>query len=83
MENFDAKSKTTLDGQRGHTKAKPPQISLNEPGRLRVTNLLALFGVSHSTLYARIQAGVYPKPDGQDGRFPFWKTSTIKQFLEG
>ena len=71
------------EGQRGHTKAKAPAISLHEPGRLRVANLLALLGVSHSTLYERIRLGAYPQPDGHDGRFPFWKTSTIKKFIEG
>lgn len=69
-------------GQRGHTKAKPPSISLNEPGRLRVCNLLALFGVSHSTLYTRLKAGDYPPPDGYDRKSPYWKTSTVKKLLE-
>ena len=68
--------------QRGHTSAKAPAISLDQPGRLRVANLLALFGISHSTLYAGLKTSRYPKADGKDGRFPFWKTATIKGFLD-
>ena len=81
MQNLEPKPLDAVSGQRGHTKAKRPSISLHEPGRLRVAHLLALLGVSHSTLYQRMGAGNYPKPDGYDGKFPFWKTSTIKQFL--
>lgn len=74
--------------QRGHTRPRPPVVSLDEPGWLRVGNLLWLFGVSHSTLYAGIKpkAGQtstrYPRPDGYDGGSPYWKTSTIRAFLE-
>ena len=81
MQNLEPKPLDAASGQRGHTKAKPPLISLHEPGRLRVAHLLALLGVSHSTLYQRMDAGSYPKPDGYDGKFPFWKTSTIKRFI--
>jgi predicted DNA-binding transcriptional regulator AlpA len=81
MQNLESKALDVSNGQRGHTKPKRPAISLHEPGRLRVANLMALLGVSHSTLYQRIRTGDYPKPDGYDGKFPFWKTSTIKQFI--
>jgi hypothetical protein len=66
----------------GHTRPRQPIISLDQPGRLRVAHLLAILGVSHSTLYAGIRSGRYPKCDGRDGAFPFWRTSTIKAFLE-
>lgn len=66
----------------GHTKAKAPTIKLSEPGRLRVSNIMALLGISHSTLYAGIKTGRYPKSDGRDGKFPYWNTSTIMKFLE-
>ena len=66
----------------GHTRPRQPEISLDQPGRLRVANLLAIFNVSHSTLYAGVKRGRYPSPDGWDGNFPFWKTSTIKKFLD-
>lgn len=67
---------------RGHTRPRQPTIGLDQMGRLRVANLLAIFNVSHSTLYAGFKSGRYPPPDGQDGSFPFWMTSTIKTFLE-
>lgn len=66
----------------GHTKAQPPIINLDQPGRLRVAHVMALLGVSHSTLYAGISSGRYPPPDGRDGKLPFWKTATVKAFLE-
>ena len=68
--------------QRGHTTPKAPLISLNQPGRLRVANLLAILGVSHTTFYARLAEHAYPQPDGYDGKFPYWKTSSIAVFLE-
>lgn len=58
------------------TRAKPPQIDLSQPGRLSVGNMLALFNVSAATFYAGLNSGRYPKPDGYDGRRPFWKTAT-------
>ncbi len=70
------------NGQRGHTRAVAPVISLHQPGRLRIANIMALCGISHSTLYQRLRDQIYPKPDGFDGRIPFWKTTTIKEFLE-
>lgn len=74
-----SKKKTT--GQQ--TKPKPPEISLNQPGRLRVAHLLSLFSVSRTTLYNGISSGRYPEPDGKDGRMPYWNTETIRRWLEG
>ena len=68
--------------QRGHTAPKAPMISLDQPGRLRVANLLAIFGISHTTLYEGFKTGRYPRPDGRDRTFPYWKTATIKTFLD-
>ena len=68
--------------QRGHTAPKAPIISLDGPGHLRVANLLALFNVSHATFYAGLKTGRYPQPDGRDGKFPWWWTSTIKARLD-
>ena len=67
----------------GHTKPKAPVISLEQEGRLRVCNLLALFGVSHATLYSGLKSKRYPKPDGYDGKIPYWNTLTIRQYLQG
>lgn len=77
----DAKASVFKSAKNGHTKAKPPIIDINQPGRLRVANLIALLCISHSTLYAGMKSGRYPKPDGRDGSMPFWKTETIKSLL--
>jgi len=72
-------------------KAKAPVISLDQPGRLRMANLMAVFNCSHTTIYQRIKTGEFPKPDGYDwpsrpvgkqGR-PYWNTATIRGRLEG
>ena len=68
--------------QKGHTRPQAPFIDISQPGRLRVSNLLCLLGVSHSTLYAGLKTGRYPKPDGYDGKMPFWRTETIRTFLQ-
>lgn len=62
---------------------KAPGMSLDQPGRLWFANLMHLFGVSHQTVYSRIRSGDYPKEDGMDGNRRFWKTSTIRKYLEG
>lgn len=51
-------------------KVKPqaPEISLSQPGRLRVANMLSLFGISRTTLYDGMNSGRYPEADGKDGR---------------
>jgi predicted DNA-binding transcriptional regulator AlpA len=58
---------TTSKKQRGHVMPRMPIIDLNQPGRLRTCHAQALCGISHSTLYARMNAGAFPKPDGKDG----------------
>ena len=65
-------------------KVKPqaPEISLSQPGRLRVANMLSLFGISRSTLYAGVISGRYPEADGKDGRIPYWNTATVRRWLE-
>ncbi|UYR06189.1 hypothetical protein NQS38_14960 [Ralstonia pseudosolanacearum] len=65
----------------GRIQACAPNISLDQPGRLRVANVMALLGVSHATLYKGMKAGRYPLPDGHDGARPYWKTATIRAFL--
>lgn len=70
----------------GHTKPKDPQMSLEQPGRLRVAHCQWLLGrISHSAFYARLHHPIpeyrFPKPDGHDPR-PYWKTETIKKLLD-
>lgn len=64
------------------TKPQAPEISLSQPGRLRVANLMSLFGISRTTLYAGVNSGRYPGPDGKDGRIPYWNTETIRKYLD-
>lgn len=84
-EKIRLSSKVNIETKRkksGHTRARRPEISLEEPGRLRVAHLLALLGISHSTLYAGLKSGRYPPFDGRDGGIPYWRTSTVRTFLE-
>lgn len=64
-----------------HVQPKPVLINLDQPGRLRTAHVLALCGISDSTLYARIQTGGFPPPDGKDGGRNYWNTSTIRAYL--
>lgn len=68
--------------QKGHVLPRAPIISLMQPGRLQTAHVLALCSISHSTLYVRQAQGLFPKPDGKDGSKNFWKTETIREFLE-
>lgn len=65
-----------------HVKPRSPVIDLNGPGRLRTAHVLALCGISHSTLYTRLKAGSFPQPDGKDGGLNYWNTLTIRQYLQ-
>ena len=66
----------------GHTKPKPPPMSLDGPGRIRVAHFMALLGgISHSAFYSRLQQERVPKPDGRDPR-PYWNTETVREFLK-
>lgn len=67
----------------GHTRPQPPRCSLDfDDARLRVSNLLSLLGVSHSTFYKGLKTGRYPSPDGKDGEMPYWRAKTVREFLE-
>jgi hypothetical protein len=84
-EKIRLSSKVKIETKRkksGHTRARRPEISLEQAGRLRVAHVLALLGISHSTLYAGLKSGRYPPFDGRDGSIPFWRTSTVRTFLE-
>lgn len=60
---------------------RTPEIDLDGPGWLRSANILALFSMSHSTLYDRLKKGTFPQPDGRDGGRNYWRTETIRQLL--
>lgn len=55
-------------------------MPLDQPGRLRLGNLMYLFQCSRQTIYAYIEQKKIPKPDGKDGR-PYWLTSSIRPYF--
>lgn len=57
-------------------------ISLDEQGRLRCQHMVVLFANSRSAFYARLRKGLVPRPDGYEGRHPYWKTATVRKALE-
>ncbi len=66
----------------GHTSPKQPVIDLDQQGRLRVANLLAILNVSHSTFYAGVKSGRYPPADNYDGKIPWWSTTTVRPLVK-
>ena len=66
----------------GHSKVLTPPAELSDLTRLRVGHLMKLFALSHSSVYKRVQSGQIPRPDGYDNRRPYWRTSTVRPFLE-
>ncbi|KIG09825.1 hypothetical protein BurMR1_3062 [Burkholderia sp. MR1] len=65
----------------GDARPRPVSLDLDQPGRLRVGHLLTLLSVSSKTFYVRKAAGLYPAPDGYEGRSPYWNTKTVRDFL--
>ena len=68
--------------KRGHARPLAVTVDLHQPARLRAGHLMNLFAVSHASLYKRLRDGRLPKPDGYDGRRPFWNSATILALLE-
>jgi hypothetical protein len=66
-----------------HTKPRALTISLDQPGRLRLSDVLGLFGIKAATYYEGRRYKRYPMPDGKDGRRPYWNTETIRNILSG
>ncbi len=68
--------------RRKHTSRRLPlQLSLDQPGRVRVGHMLELLSTSHATFYRKMKQGIYPKPDGHDGKRPYWRTDTVRDLL--
>jgi predicted DNA-binding transcriptional regulator AlpA len=65
----------------GQCKTLPIPASLDGLARLRLGHVMALLQISQSTAYCRLRAGKIPPPDGRDGRRPYWRTETLRQFL--
>ena len=66
----------------GHTKLKVPTISLDGPGRLSTANVMRILGASFDSLCLGMRQNWYPKPDGYDGKSPYWHTSSIKAYVQ-
>lgn len=67
---------------KGHARKLDIQgLDLNTPQRLLVGHVLALMKTSHSTLNRWIESGDFPKPDGKQGRRPFWLSSTVRPLV--
>lgn len=65
----------------GHTRVKAPIIPVDMPGRYTTGNVLAVTGWSHSTLYNRIKAGKFPKPQKDGPSMNYWDTETVRNAL--
>lgn len=78
----DAPTKRQVRHQ--HGGAKPlsvVHISLGQPGILRVGHLLTLLSLNSTKFYKRLNAGLIPKPSGNDGR-PYWTTEVVRKLLD-
>lgn len=67
-----------------HGGAKPlsvVNISLSQPGILRVGHLLTFLTISSTELYKRRKTGLIPPPSGNDGR-PYWTTEVVRKLLD-
>lgn len=66
--------------QKGHSSVlKTPD--LNTPGLLFKGHLLGILNVSDTTLKTHIKRTLVPPPDGHLGKRPFWRKSTILNFI--
>ena len=66
--------------KQGHVEPEPLEISLDQPGRVRIKHWLAFLGIRHPTFYTKRWQSLMPPPDGHDPR-PYWRTETVKAFL--
>lgn len=84
IQSASVKSEPKAKPRNGHTRPMTLTfVDLSKPGRIRIGHMMTLFSVSHSTLYKKIQIGAIPKPDGKDGKRPFWLTETVLDVLQG
>jgi len=67
--------------KRKPVKATAPVVSLDQPGILRIGNLMAVLGLIHASIYARVADGRLPAPDGHDGR-PYRGTEYVSAVLD-
>jgi len=58
------------------------QIDLDQPGFMRLDEVLAVYPVSRASWYAGIANGIYPKSVALGPRSVGWRTSDIKALIE-
>jgi prophage regulatory protein len=56
--------------------------TLPQTGFVRLPQVLAVYPVSKSKLYADIKAGKFPSPVKLSERVSAWKVETLRAFLE-
>lgn len=55
---------------------------LPETGFLRLPDILRLYPVSKSTLWAQVKEGHFPKPVKLSARITAWSIESVREFLE-
>jgi hypothetical protein len=64
-----------------NTRQYPSHQNLEQFARLRVKDLTRLLAVGHTQFYAGLKSGRYPRPDGRDGKRPYWTVRSVREFL--
>ncbi len=62
-------------------KPKQPLIPISLDGFYSVANVMAITGWSRTTLYLRMDKGLFPKPDTKPYLKVGWKTSKVRKAL--
>jgi len=69
--------------QESPRRTRHRQIDLNQPGFLRLTDVLAIIPVSRATWYSGVKSGLYPPSVSLGGsRSVGWSTSAIKKLID-
>ena len=51
-------------------------------GLLRLPQVLAIVGLSKSTLYRKVKAGLFPAPIKLSGNLVVWKRQVVMEWIE-
>tara|TARA_Y100001954_G_C15378169_1_gene392011 strand:- start:390 stop:563 length:174 start_codon:yes stop_codon:yes gene_type:complete len=51
-------------------------------GLLRLPQVLAMVGLSKSTLYRKVKAGLFPAPIKLSGNLVVWKRQVVMEWIE-
>ena len=78
----DAKLNPEMPIRRRRKPIQRAAIDLDQPGYLRLQDVLAIFPVSRASWYAGIKSGKYPKSFPLGPRAVGWSTASVKKLLE-